>query len=91
MALAQVVKDNVVINVIVIDDAVTISADGTTLVGITGGDIVAEEGTTFIMQEGAGVGWVFNASDGTFAPPANKKLTEKSIMQIPPELLKWQS
>lgn len=70
--IVQIVTDNVVANVMVVAETVTISSDGRTLVGLPGGDftMLADEPTSFfMMQEGAGIGWTYDAGVLTAPPP----------------------
>lgn len=69
--IVQVVTDDVVANVIVVHEAVTISEDGKTLVGIPGGDLSlpAGDNSFYMMQDGAGIGWTYDSASGDLVAP----------------------
>jgi hypothetical protein len=86
--VVQVVTNNVVTNVIVVAGHVEISADGKTLVGLPGGDFVipADETTAFfMMQDGAGIGWTYDADTGALIAPPPIEPPPGGIV-FPPEM-----
>ena len=67
LAVAQVVTNNVVTNIIVVDSAATVGQNGTTIT-TAGATLPAPSGSIFMIQAGAGIGWTL--SGGILSPPA---------------------
>jgi hypothetical protein len=82
--VVQVVTDDVVTNVIVAHEAVTISADGKTLVGIPGGDLTipAGDNSVYMMQPDAGIGWTFDSASGDLVAPPPTEPPPGSIISF---------
>lgn len=59
MSIAQIIENGVVVNVIAVDPAAVVSSDGKKLAW-AGGEFDAPAGATFMMQDGAGIGWTLS-------------------------------
>lgn len=67
MSVVQVIVSGVVANIIAVDPSAIVSPSAGSITW-PGGAITAQPGQTFMMQEGAGIGWTLSGS--TLSPPA---------------------
>jgi len=79
----QVVQNGTVINLIVVPDSAVVSGDGSSVswsgvTGITDDTIPAPDGTTFVAQSGAQIGW--HMSGGVLVAPTAAALSKAELI-----------